>query len=438
MTWLLNNLGRVGELLATHTLLALSAIVAAAVLSVPLGRLAVGSRSIGGVVLSALALLYAVPSLPMLVVIPVILGIPVRSPLNMVIVLTLYGIAVLITQVAEAFRSLPRDVIEAANALGIDPWRRFWQVELPLAVPVLVAGLRVVAASTVSLGSVARHAVHRRLSAAAGRILADGPRRDAAAGPGLRPNHCAGRQAPHPVASQTQGDEGMNIFLDALAWLVTPDKWAGASGIWWRLLQHLGFTLAVVAVASVVALPAGVAIGHTRRGVAVVPMVTASARALPTLGLLTLVGLWSGLGLVAPFLALLVLAIPPMLAGAYAGVTSAEAATVDAARAIGLSPWQVLTQVELPAAVPLLLEGLRSTTLQVVATATLAAYTADVGLGRFLFAGLKTRDYAQMIGGALLVVVLALVLDLLLVLAKRSFTRTLDPSTKIASVKESR
>ena len=125
MTWLLNNLGRVGELLATHTLLALSAIVAAAVLSVPLGRLAVGSRSIGGVVLSALALLYAVPSLPMLVVIPVILGIPVRSPLNMVIVLTLYGIAVLITQVAEAFRSLPRDVIEAANwSLACAWWRR--------------------------------------------------------------------------------------------------------------------------------------------------------------------------------------------------------------------------------------------------------------------------------------------------------------------------
>ena len=154
MTWLLNNLGRVGELLATHTLLALSAIVAAAVLSVPLGRLAVGSRRVGGVVLSALALLYAVPSLPMLVVIPVILGIPVRSPLNMVIVLTLYGISVLVTQVAEAFRSLPEDVVEAANALGVDPWRRFWQVELPLAVPVLIAGLRVVAASTVSLVTV--------------------------------------------------------------------------------------------------------------------------------------------------------------------------------------------------------------------------------------------------------------------------------------------
>ena len=230
----------------------------------------------------------------------------------------------------------------------------------------------------------------------------------------------------------------MNLFLEALEWLFTGENWDGAGGILSRLQQHLSFTLAVVAVACVLALPAGVAIGHTRRGVAVVPMITASARALPTLGLLTLVGLWSGLGLVAPFCALLVLAIPPMLAGAYAGITSAETVTVDAARAIGLSSWQVLPQVELPAAVPLLLEGLRSTTLQVVATATLAAYTADVGLGRFLFAGLKTRDYAQMIGGALLVVVLALVLDLLLVQAKRLITRKLDPSTHIASAKESR
>ena len=230
----------------------------------------------------------------------------------------------------------------------------------------------------------------------------------------------------------------MNLFLEALGWLFARENWGGAGGILSRLQQHLYFTLAVVAVACVLALPAGVAIGHTRRGVAVVPMITASARALPTLGLLTLVGLWSGLGLVAPFCALLVLAIPPMLAGAYAGITSAETVTVDAARAIGLSSWQVLTQVELPAAVPLLLEGLRSTTLQVVATATLAAYTADVGLGRFLFAGLKTRDYAQMIGGALLVVVLALMLDLLLVQAKRLITRKLDPSTHIASAKESR
>ena len=154
MNWLINNLGQVGSYFLIHTLLSLGAIVAAAVLSVPLARLAVATRRFGGLLLGAFSLLYAVPSLPMLVVIPVILGVPVRSPLNMVIVLTLYGISVLVTQVAEAFRSLPEDVVEAANALGVDPWRRFWQVELPLAVPVLIAGLRVVTASTVSLVTV--------------------------------------------------------------------------------------------------------------------------------------------------------------------------------------------------------------------------------------------------------------------------------------------
>ncbi len=150
VNWLINNLGQVGGYFLIHALLSLGAVVAAAALSVPLARLAVATRRLGGLLLGAFSLLYAVPSLPMLVVIPVILGVPVRSPLNMVIVLTLYGISVLVTQVAEAFRSLPEDVVEAANALGVDPWRRFWQVELPLAVPVLI----VVTASTVSLVTV--------------------------------------------------------------------------------------------------------------------------------------------------------------------------------------------------------------------------------------------------------------------------------------------
>jgi len=116
----------------------------------------------------------------------------------------------------------------------------------------------------------------------------------------------------------------MNLFLEALGWLFARENWGGAGGILSRLQQHLYFTLAVVAVACVLALPAGVAIGHTRRGVAVVPMITASARALPTLGLLTLVGLWSGLGLVAPFCALLVLAIPANRGGRAAPLGDAS------------------------------------------------------------------------------------------------------------------
>lgn len=219
----------------------------------------------------------------------------------------------------------------------------------------------------------------------------------------------------------------MSIFLSGLAWLFDGSH-AGLVGR--RILEHLVFTVAIVAVATAIALPVGLAIGHFKRGAVAVPLVTSGARALPTLGLLTLVGLWLGIGLAAPFLALLVLAIPPMLAGGYAGVGATRPATLDAARAIGLSGWQVLTQVELPAAVPLIVEGLRSTTLQVVATATLAAYTADVGLGRFLFIGIKTRDYSQMIAGAILVVLLAIILDVLLVLAGRAAGRHLIRPSK--------
>ncbi|MDO5066404.1 MAG: ABC transporter permease subunit [Propionibacteriaceae bacterium] len=154
MKWLSQNWEVTAGLLGVHVLLAGAAIVASALLAIPLGRLAVAGGRTGGALMSLLSLIYAVPSLPLLVIVPVILGIPVRSPLNMVIVLTLYGVAVLVAQTAEAFRGLPRDVTLSADALGMDRWRRFWGVELPLAVPVLVAGLRVVSASTVSLVTV--------------------------------------------------------------------------------------------------------------------------------------------------------------------------------------------------------------------------------------------------------------------------------------------
>ncbi|QWW19625.1 ABC transporter permease subunit [Schaalia sp. 19OD2882] len=211
----------------------------------------------------------------------------------------------------------------------------------------------------------------------------------------------------------------MSLLIAALAWLTDPSHWGGDGGIWARLFEHLLVTAGVVAVAVAVAVPVGALIGHTGRGAFLVPFSVGAARSLPTLGLVTLAALWLGIGLGGPVVALLVLAVPPMLAAAHAGVASADRTTVDAARAIGLTEWQVFTRVELPHATGLLVEGLRSTVLQVVATATLAAWTADAGLGRFLFAGLKTRDWAQMIGGALLVVALALVLDLLVLGAGR-------------------
>lgn len=127
-----------------------------------------------------------------------------------------------------------------------------------------------------------------------------------------------------------------------------------------------------------------------------------------------------GIGLSAPLIALVILAIPSLLAGAYAGVASVDRDTVDAARAMGYTEWQIIKNVELPLGASVLVGGIRSATLQVTATATLAAYTSDIGLGRFIFHGLKARDYIEMLAGSVLVILLALILDQILSTVQRN------------------
>jgi osmoprotectant transport system permease protein len=134
-------------------------------------------------------------------------------------------------------------------------------------------------------------------------------------------------------------------------------------------------------------------------------------RALPTLGLLTAIALYLGIGLTAPLVALVILAVPPLLAGAYAGLESVDRQTIDAARAMGMTEWQILTRVEVPLALPIIVGGIRSSVLQVVATATVAAYVGLGGLGRYLIDGQAVSDYAQMAAGSVLVIALALALD---------------------------
>ncbi|WP_143336615.1 ABC transporter permease [Corynebacterium pacaense] len=215
----------------------------------------------------------------------------------------------------------------------------------------------------------------------------------------------------------------MNLIMDALTWLGSSTAWSGPGAIPQRILEHLLLTAVVVSISFILAVPLGILVGHFRIGGNLVQAVAGAGRAIPTLGLLTLLGLWMGIGLAAPTLALIVLAAPPLLAGAFAGVTSVEPATVTAARAIGMSEWQIIRGVEIPLAAPLILGGLRSAVTQVIATATLAAYTADAGLGRFIFSGLKTRDYGEMIGGALLVIALALLLEALFALTPQRKAR---------------
>ena len=228
----------------------------------------------------------------------------------------------------------------------------------------------------------------------------------------------------------------MNLFIESIQWLLDPANWSGTSALGTRILEHIGFSAAVVLVAALIGVPLGTLIGHTGRGRGAIIAVTSGARALPTLGLLTIFGLWLGIGLDAPFLALLVLALPPVLAGAYAGVESVDRATVGAARAIGLTERQILTGVELPLAAPIIIGGLRSAALQVISTATLAAYVSNTGLGRPLFLGLKTQQYDMMLGASILVALLALVVELCFQLIQSAAARRAEPHRAVSAAHE--
>ena len=209
-------------------------------------------------------------------------------------------------------------------------------------------------------------------------------------------------------------------------WLTDGAHWTGQDGVLVRLGEHLQYSFIAVAIAALIAVPLGLVVGHTGRGRFLAVNLTGGLRAIPSLGLLLLAYMWLGdklsgdAAFLGPtYVVLVVLAAPPLLAGAYAGVEQVDPAARDAARGMGMTGTELLFKVELPCALPLILSGLRSAVLQVVATATLAAVVGLGGLGRFLLDGIATQDYGQTAGGALVVAVLALSLDLLLAALQR-------------------
>jgi osmoprotectant transport system permease protein len=203
----------------------------------------------------------------------------------------------------------------------------------------------------------------------------------------------------------------MNFLTQALAYLTTASNWFGPVGLGARVLEHLEYTAAAVVVSALIAVPVGLIVGHTGRGTLVVVSLVNALRALPTLGVLLLAVLLWGLGLVPPIVALMLLGIPPLLAGTYAGIAAVDRTVVDAARSMGMTELRVLLRVEVPNALPLIVGGLRTATLQVVATATVAAYASLGGLGRYLIDGIKVRQFHIALVGALMVAALALILD---------------------------
>ncbi|WP_134740299.1 ABC transporter permease [Nocardioides sp. 503] len=195
--------------------------------------------------------------------------------------------------------------------------------------------------------------------------------------------------------------------------------WSNYDSFPHRILEHLHYSALALVIAFVIAFPIGLLIGHTDRGSFFAINVGNAGRALPTLGVLMLVLVLVGTGLMPVVVALVILAIPPILTTTYAGIRSVSDVTVDAARGVGMREWQIITGVELPTALPIIFGGVRNAVLQVISTATIAAYVGLGGLGRYLFDGLALTDYPRVVAGSVLVAALAVIIDLLLGLVQR-------------------
>ena len=215
----------------------------------------------------------------------------------------------------------------------------------------------------------------------------------------------------------------MNAWEAALVWLNDPLNWTNPDGILARTAEHLEISALAVLLALVVAWPIGIWLGHLGRGGTAVVALANLTRAIPTVALLTVFPLtFIGFGYPPIVLALALFALPPLLANAYLGVREVDPDVTDAARGMGLSGTQTIWRVELPLAVPYLAAGFRTAAVQVVATATLAAFVNGGGLGMIISRGFGLQDNGQVIAGGLLVIVLCLALDGALALTERALT----------------
>lgn len=152
--WVQRNLAMIAQLTGEHVILSIIPVLAAFVISIPLGYLVFRTGRFANVVLAVLGVVYAIPSLALFVVMPVILGTKILNPLNIVVALTIYSVALLVRSVVDGLRSVPATVNSSAAAVGFGRTRRLFRVELPLAMPVIFAGLRVVTVSNIALVSV--------------------------------------------------------------------------------------------------------------------------------------------------------------------------------------------------------------------------------------------------------------------------------------------
>ena len=221
----------------------------------------------------------------------------------------------------------------------------------------------------------------------------------------------------------------MEIFGEVIAWLTDPANWTGPNGIPTRMEEHVLMSGISLLIGLAIALPVGLAIGHTGRWAGGVVAITNLGRAVPSVGILGIAFTLTlplvaaldlrNIGTPAAVIALIALAIPPIVLNAYTGIRDVDPDMVEAARGMGMRERQVLRRVEWPLALPVILAGIRTASVQVIATATLGAILSTGGLGRYIVDGFARQDYPMMVGGAVLVMILTLTSEGLFALAQR-------------------
>ena len=219
----------------------------------------------------------------------------------------------------------------------------------------------------------------------------------------------------------------MSLVGDVARWFADPANWQGSHGIPVRVLEHLELSGLAVAVGILIAAPIALYLGHVGRGGFIAINVANIGRALPSLALLAFAlplafSLGLGLGFWPTLLALVPLAIPPILTNTFVAVRGVDRDVVEAARGMGLSEAQILRSIEIPLGLPLMLAGVRTAAVNVVATATLGALVAGGALGRFIVDGLALQEYDQLVAGALLVALLAVATEFSFAALERATT----------------
>ncbi|NMI62998.1 MULTISPECIES: ABC transporter permease [unclassified Streptomyces] len=213
----------------------------------------------------------------------------------------------------------------------------------------------------------------------------------------------------------------MNALTGAWDWLSDPAHWSGDDGVWHRLAQHLVLTVVCLVISCLIALPVALVLGHLGRGGALAVNISNIGRAVPTFAvlvllLLTSLGKW---GEGPTVVALVLFAVPPLLTNAYVGMREVDRSVVSSARGMGMTGRQMLFHVELPLSLPMVMNGVRIAAVQLVATATIAALAGGGGLGRIITAGFNLASTPQVLAGAILVAVFALIVEGIFEIAER-------------------